>query len=260
MPEPTIQDSVNQLMSDLPQPIKTFLLEKLSPIAQDIMKKHALHLDQGAALERDLTLVLLGAREPSALATNLKEEAHLDDATLSAVLTDVNEQVFMPLRDALREGGEETAPTPAGAIVHPPLPTSRPIATPPANLPGVIQPKAATPAAAAAPVVKPVTPAPAKPNAPLAAALKSAGALPMLEDHEEPHFDIKKPAVAPAPVAPPPAPAPAMRIIPTTAPAAPQAASKPAPVAPPAAAGPTAPPAKAYAVDPYREQPEEHEK
>jgi hypothetical protein len=269
MAEPNIKDNVKQLMSDLPVPIKNFLLEKLDGIAQALMQKYGLHLDQGAVLQRDLMLVLLGAREPGALAENLKQEARLDDKTLNAILEDVNKQVFVPLRQQLEaKPGEApvstTGPKPAQAtpaappkspqFSPPPRPVAPTMSTPmrdktlnrlaPQGV-GVSTPMprvAAQPPANLPGVIQSRTPAPASPKAPLAAALKVAGVL-RLEDHEEPRIEFRKP-VAPPPAPAPSAPAQAVMLQPQTKPPAPTIAQSPV---------------KNYNVDPYREPVDENE-
>lgn len=276
--------------------------------AKGIMEKYQLHIDQGGVVEREILLLLIGMRDPAQFVQELTVEGGLDAKTVSAISEDVNAQIFVPLREKMRgQGGAEAAKPVSQATVQPvapkpPVPSApampKPVAPaprvmpePPANLPGVMMPKVPAPkpvfAASFAPNAAPMNaPAMPKPPAPaqtpqragLAGALKAAGVpltspltsqgTALLEDHEEPHIDFKKP------VAPPPAPAP--RVLPTTMPpvqtmpVAPAMPKPPAPsiptipmqsaVAPQRPPMPQQPPVKSYAVDPYREQPDETEK
>jgi hypothetical protein len=267
MSEPTIKDNVKQLMSDLPAPIKTFLVEQLDGIVKVLTAKYNLHVDQGGVLQRDLMLVLLGAREPGALATNLKGEAHLDTPTLTALLNDVNAQIFIPLRAQLEN--ETTSSAPSSPLPNVPIvkPTIRP-STPTMSTPmedkvlnrlAPQNPGVSSQVSGASKPVAPDTRNPKPETSPQPTPMPKVTAAPPAN---LPGVVVPKPVlpqvVAPAPVAPPPAPAPkspgvssqvlGVSGIPKT--------QNLTPTISPAPASPT----KSYAVDPYREQPEDHEK
>ncbi|MGH7175606.1 MAG: hypothetical protein ACREGR_04595 [Minisyncoccia bacterium] len=250
------QKNIAALMAEAPTTIRSFLLSKLGPAVESLMKKNKLHVDQADVLERELLLLLLSVNTPAEFTENLKNEAHMNGAVLMAVLSDVNSEIFTPI-DAEMRAASKAAPEPAGKpepvvpvlAQKPPIaPTLQPVARPgpPSNLPGT----------------------------PLADALKRAGAMPMtaggspmpvspkpatlLEDHEEPHInmDTVKPAAAtlggkpvwnaPRPVVPT-VPTPAA---PMTKPQMPAQMPIPANAAPPT---PKPPIVKEYGVDPYRE-------
>jgi hypothetical protein len=343
MKNPT-RDQVQAAYKSAPPAVQDAVMsEQTALFAEKLRTEYDLHIDVAATISSLLGHLLLGLTSPAEFLEELKEKS-VDPATATRIMNDINQQIFIPLRDTMRageSGGAKAAaapvkapeaqpvpltakpppkPAPAGMIVHPPLPSaplpgstlpgtvtikpglptmstpaadkvlnqlapvappapavtparpamplSRAAPEPPANLPGVIQPKPITPMAATLPAPHPITfalpkvpaspppvavvPAPAP--KPLTDALRAAGVA-LLKDHEEVPATPKPPVVAPPmasfkPVAPPPAPAPV----------APKPAAPPPATSPSAVPSASTPPTKSYAVDPYREPIEEHEK
>lgn len=100
----TLGESIGALLRTLPKPIKTYLLEeRYTFVAQQLMGKYGLHLDQGAVLERDIALLLLGVKNPDEFVESLVKEALLPKETALAMVTDVNQEVFIPLQARIRE-------------------------------------------------------------------------------------------------------------------------------------------------------------
>lgn len=257
-PEPTLtlEESFKQVMKTLPPPIRQYLQQgKHSNVANSLTTKYGLHIDQGGTLEREITLLLMGIESPDDFTQTLATEARLDQKIINGIVQDVNEQIFMPLREEMRKGAATSAspaPQPRPSIQHPPL--QRP---PVAQIGGVPRPPA--PQQPRPQNVAPMAPRPANvvppPNAaepahyfhldnkippaprmnPSIAPLPPKAILPnsrkLLQDHEESHIEFKK-------TAPPPPNLPGAMSPP------PQTVSKPK--VPP-------PPAKPYSTDPYRE-------
>ena len=259
-PEMTLEESVKEVMQSLPPVVRDYLKGgKYMPVVKELMTKYDLHIDQAGVLEREIMLLLLGVQAPEAFVKTLGEEAKLDPRAVKSLVEDVNAKIFAPLRE--REEKEEKSRAPSAPDTAP------------------------TPARAAAQTIPKTALAPGAPMSRFGA-VRPLDASKLLEDHEEPHVDLHKPAApAPLPRIPfrPPRPGtplspPATTNVPArqAAPSWPVAAPK-APIMPvspsvqtqqaaPAVAPPPAPapaaakplvsppaPAKPYAVDPYRE-------
>ena len=231
-------------MQTLPSFIRDYISQgKYTTVAQGLMSKYKLRIDQGGVLERELLLLLMGIENPEEFTQALAKDAQLDEQAVNAIAKDINDQVFVPLR------AEEERLSKAPAPQQP-----KPV-TPPAP---------ARPAAPSAPHIAPLPPKMTMPTkaSPLGDTLRSImapkplDAAKLLEDHEEPHIEFapKAPATAmPAPVAPKEAPPAA--IVPPAPPVPPVAPAPAAPKIEPSASpkAPPAPPITSYGSDPYRE-------
>ncbi|MBU6388357.1 hypothetical protein KGQ72_00540 [Patescibacteria group bacterium] len=265
-PNSTLEDDIKQLLTEVPPPIRTFFASgKVEMAAKNLMQKNRLHIDQGAVVEREIILLLLGLKDPAEFNKALAEEAKLNQETITSIVRDVNDQIFVPLREQMMKSGTGNAPQPStpqppkaavpSAIPRPPGNTPRPPMVPGAGgqpqrfmhlenkIP--LPPRPAGQSGVAAIHHAPLTPPKPLENSKL------------LEDHEEPHIEFHK---APTP---PIQPAPRVNAPPPNLPGAmpPRVTSevRPSPtipkVEPPAPPKPSAPlaPNRPYSVDPYRE-------
>lgn len=229
--ELTLEESVKQVMQTLPPVIRDYLSQgKYTPIARSLMAKYGLRIDQGGILERGMMLLLMGIEDPAEFSKALVEEAKLDQQTANGIMQDINEQIFVPLRDEMRKG-QATAPA------APVAPVSSASRSPQSHFHlenKIPLPPQSNRSASHKPALRDV----------LASVMK---ALPgannvsvephkLLADYEEPHIEFGKLSSAPPENLPgaPLAPAPESRTQP------------PKPFAYVA-------PAKPYSVDPYRE-------
>jgi hypothetical protein len=90
-------------------PIRTFLAEKRhATMAAGLMRRFQLHIDQTGVIEREIMLLLMGIEGPEEFAQALKDDAELPDDVLSAVISTINQELLMPLREELRQGGAAT--------------------------------------------------------------------------------------------------------------------------------------------------------
>ena len=245
--ELTLEESIKQIMPMLPLPIRKYLASgQYSVVAQNLMKKYSLHIDQGGILERELMLLLMGIEDPEEFAASLKTEAAIPEAMLQQIMTDINQEVFVPLRQEEMKTGlganapaQTQAPTPSGQSgsqyfhLENKLPSRPSVVRQPADGGG------ARPAVQQAPL-------PPKMNMLRPTPLPSDKKL--LADHEEPHIEFKPPVPpmlpgsnVPVPTQPPPPPAPAV-----------QAPAQP-PIPTPTSQKPQALAPASYSVDPYRE-------
>jgi hypothetical protein len=260
-PEPTLEESIKQVMRTLPPVIRNYLGQgKYTTVAKNVMTKYGLRIDQGGVLEREIMLLLMGIENPDEFTQVLITEANLNQQTVNSIIQDVNDQIFMPLREEMRKSGagnvQQQTKTATPSAAPQPIVPSQPagVVGPPPQSPSYFHLDNKLPIASGLPKGSIVHPPPPKNIPPrplgssasnpegrsslrsvLAAVTAPAPALPkgaaadtghMLEDHEEPHIEFKKaPANLPGAMPPPVATKPP---VPRT------------PVAP-------------YATDPYRE-------
>ncbi len=250
-----------------------------------IATAHGLHVDAIGVLARLNTYLLLGLISPQEFVQELIR-MQISEADAKQILEEINQKIFAPMHDKMR-AGEQGAPPSLATPIEPvtvPIP-ARPIAPPPPPRMPATPPQQTMPTlipkplnrlqpqqivggalvlqhAAPPPVQQPKPPTPAQQistpptaNKPLLAAALRAAGVPMLSNREVPHINVSKPvAPAPGPVAKP--------ATPPAAPAKPAPTSDllPKPQTPAAPVIPAKPLVTGYSVDPYRAQPEEHEK
>ena len=120
--EPTLDDSIKQVMQILPPPIRRYLSQgKYSLVAKNLMDRYGLHVDQGGILEREIMLLLMGIENQDEFAQALTEEANLDGKIVDDIMQDINTQIFVPLQEEMRKGAEIP-----GVVPEPPVPVPPP--------------------------------------------------------------------------------------------------------------------------------------
>lgn len=206
--DPTLESDIKELMKEVPPPIRAFFASgKVETVAKSLMLKYQLHIDQGAILEREMILLLLGLKNPTEFVQTLLEEGKLDNQTINDIVQDVNAQIFVPLREEVRRGAGDQAPArpeePAsGAAAEPPRRESQ-VQLPPLTTIIPANPQLpARPAPMLTSVPRYVPPKkyfhlqnkiPPPPPSPTVreGSLTSLNPAKLLEDHEEPHLDIR---------------------------------------------------------------------
>ncbi|MDB5264982.1 MAG: Phage Tail Collar [Parcubacteria group bacterium] len=172
-----LEQSISSLIAKVPFPVRDFILNDLPDTAHAIMERYSLHIDQGGALERELLLMLLGQETPETFVESLNA-MQLDPATVTAIVADVNREVFTPLRKAERDGVREPQPPqPIQTQPQKPDPLPVPALVPPPSLP-------VAPAPVALPVPASSIPSPinvinSAPHQALAPIIQPAPALPV---------------------------------------------------------------------------------
>lgn len=128
--EPTLEESLAQLILKAPKPVQTFVFNELAKTTSGLMDRYNLHIDQGGLLESELLLLLVGQSKPAEFVENLKKGG-IAEPVVQSITADVNKEVFMRLRDEERK--EDATPPPAPTpprqqIVLPPPPLPKPAA------------------------------------------------------------------------------------------------------------------------------------
>lgn len=244
--ELTLDESIKEVMKTLPPPIRQYLGQgKYLVVANRIMTKYGLHIDQAGVLEREIMFLLMGIDNPDEFTKTLSEEAKIDAKTIGNIVKDVNEQIFMPLREEMRKGSkEEIKPV----EIKPPHAPARPPQTL-ASVPRYVPPKKyfnlqnKIPPPVPTPPIQPVQPQ-RREVIPVPTETK------LLGDHKEPHIEFHKPVVTETPLRQ------ALRAIvpPEDLPGVIQPTPIPEPPPPPLPPKPKpAVPVTPYSADPYRE-------
>ncbi len=87
----------------------------------NIGQKHNLHIDQIGDLADEIGLTMLGLTKSDEFVTHVKNRLRIDQNTAEQISHEVNEQIFLPIRESLQKlheakeavGGVETIPSQA---------------------------------------------------------------------------------------------------------------------------------------------------
>lgn len=125
-----IQDEIQKAFATAPEHLRAYIKsDELDVAFYQIRTTYKLHLDHAGNLALAIDAVVLGLRKFDELPALLREAlGGLDDATREKVLKDVNDKVFIPLRELTKKTAEE-ARAKLAAPKSPPV-TVRPPTTP----------------------------------------------------------------------------------------------------------------------------------
>ena len=125
--EPTLEDSIKQVMQTLPPVILNYLAQgRHTSVARELMAKYGLRVDQGGVLEREIMLLLMGIENPNEFTQALAVEAQVDRTIISSIVKDVNDLIFVPLREEEEGKGARAPVAPPPQTAKPPVPAVRP--------------------------------------------------------------------------------------------------------------------------------------
>ncbi|OGG47752.1 hypothetical protein A2761_02590 [Candidatus Kaiserbacteria bacterium RIFCSPHIGHO2_01_FULL_51_33] len=104
------QQLIKERLAQVPKEIKDAInAVDLRPRLQNIAKKYQLHVDQAGALENETLFVMLGLESPNDFTKTLTRELDIPPAQAQLITGSVNEEIFLPIREALRRMFEEDA-------------------------------------------------------------------------------------------------------------------------------------------------------
>lgn len=209
-PNLTLEDSLAQVMQTLPPVIQDFLRkEKYTEITKRLMSKYSLRIDQAGVLERELMLVLMGVDTPDEFIEALNGEARIEKIKINAIVRELNEQVFTPLREAEKKPGEKIEEKGVVRLIVPTQPTFPVVSAEKKESEKHfhLENKIPLPTRPLDTTSAPTTPLVAVPTEALLSVgervflsgEKAQSPATLLEDHEEPSPVFKKIEVAPAP-------------------------------------------------------------
>ena len=87
-----------------------------------IGEKHHLHIDLIGELNDEVILVLSGLAKYSDFVPHIIQRLNIDQTTASAITTDINNEIFLPIRESLQQLADNkvAAPAPVAAITPAP--------------------------------------------------------------------------------------------------------------------------------------------
>jgi len=215
--ELSFDESIKEVMRTLPPVIRSYLAQgKYTAVAKGLMSKYGLRIDQAGVLEREIMLLLMGIEDPNDFTKALTEDVQLDEKAVNSIVQDVNNQIFVPLREEERKSGMSAPAQPAQQPVSQP---AKPVvvAPQPPHFPH-LENKIPTQNKGSQTSLKSVSNiAPLPPKVVMPQVVRTTGSLgdavraaletkappeasTLLEDHEEPHIEISE--VRPSPAIP----------------------------------------------------------
>lgn len=69
----------------------------------ELGNKHQLHIDKIGLLDREISLIMFGVVKPQEFIPNLREKLKIDDEEARKIALEVNEQIFNPIRESLKQ-------------------------------------------------------------------------------------------------------------------------------------------------------------
>jgi hypothetical protein len=89
-------------MAELPQPVQDAINSAdVTNRLRELASSHQLHLDQWDALENEVRMTLLGAKDSDDLAKNIQSEVGVRPEIAAALANDISRVVFEPIRQEL---------------------------------------------------------------------------------------------------------------------------------------------------------------
>lgn len=98
------REQLKKNYSRLPKEIKVVLdSEENTDKIYDLGSKHDLHIDKIGLLHQEINLVMLGVVKPQEFIPNLREKLKVSDEEARKIALEVNEQIFNPIRESLKQ-------------------------------------------------------------------------------------------------------------------------------------------------------------
>lgn len=127
MSDINIHELIREKFATLPEKLQealtsTEIAEKLRAIAL----KHRLHIDQGQILENETYMVLLGIERAENYEKNIEHELSLSQEDARVIAAEVAQEVFLSVREALKERTSDRVSTPEATTKAPETPIEAP--------------------------------------------------------------------------------------------------------------------------------------
>lgn len=131
-------EEIKAKFDSLPQDIKALVYSSdMFNVVKDLGSKYQLHIDKLAILEDLVADVLTGFTKPDDFVKALQTDLEIDEARASAIAKDVNDQLFVKIRESMKRlYGQPAAPASAvGSVSAPVVPVPAAPAVAPAPMP-----------------------------------------------------------------------------------------------------------------------------
>src|SRR3989344_3565063 len=128
------KEQLGEKFGQLPENVQDAIIAvETADIVHDIGTKYALHIDQIGELADEIGLVMLGLTHPNDFVTHIIARLGLDRVIAEAMARDVNEQIFLKIRESLQalqppaaSSNDGVEPLPASPSAPDTLPTDLP--------------------------------------------------------------------------------------------------------------------------------------
>lgn len=125
--EPTIEQIIEERFDKLPKYVQDYISDPdFKNVVRNIIGKYNLHIDVQGKIEAELVMLLLGVTEPKDFHTNLLREAGLESSVATALTKDINENIFMKIKESATQRPQLHNELPARETVPSPAPAPQP--------------------------------------------------------------------------------------------------------------------------------------
>ena len=98
------QKIIQEQFKKLPKSLQDAILAiDLHDKIKMISEKHKLLIDKAAIFENETMLIMLGLENHTDYTNNIRKELEITDEQAQEITKDVNEQIFLPIRESLKE-------------------------------------------------------------------------------------------------------------------------------------------------------------
>ncbi len=128
------QEQILAAFNSAPPAIRdVYISEESANFVESLRDKYGLHVDVAGGLGRTIGFMLLGLLSPQEFLENITS-SRVSESQARQIMADVNQKIFAPLQQQMREGGNK--PTgqvgvPSYQAPKPPAPQPRPMQAPP---------------------------------------------------------------------------------------------------------------------------------
>lgn len=129
--ERSLEEIIQSQLLILPEHVRNMVMEgNWRTAVYKIGQKYNLHIDELGELEHEIFLVMIGLESSSNLVSNMLTNVTQKRDVVSNIIKEVNETVFEPLRDFIRQTDREIAAIESGAAARASAPITPTTPTP----------------------------------------------------------------------------------------------------------------------------------
>lgn len=104
------KEQINERFQMLSPTVQDIILSvEIADAIKEITKKNDLHMDTAGLLNEEITYVIVGAEKSVNFVSNLKTKVHIPEDKVNSVAGDVNDKIFLPVREALKNAANKPA-------------------------------------------------------------------------------------------------------------------------------------------------------
>jgi hypothetical protein len=121
MDDEELQKQIEERVAQLPEETQRAIASaELSKHIQAIGQKHQLHIDQMGLLEDEIMLAMLGFIDPADFVSVLEQQVKISPEKARALTVDIQDEIFTPVREAMKFSTPEKASAPTKLPSTPP--------------------------------------------------------------------------------------------------------------------------------------------